>query len=53
LLSWDKVTEWGEGVAKRGLLGEGLRWAGTLGLLALAFAQVASSTHQPFLYFVF
>ena len=53
LLSWDRVTQWGSRVAAGRPSGEGLRWAGALGLLVLGFAQVASSTHQPFLYFVF
>ena len=53
LLSWDRITHWGEGVAQRSQIGSGLRWIGVLALIVLCFAQVASSTHQPFLYFVF
>ena len=53
LLSWDRVTRWGEAVSPDGTMGAALRWGGTLLLLALCFAVVASTTHQPFLYFRF
>lgn len=53
ILSWDRVTRLGEGVAAQGFIGAGLRWGSVLVLLLLCFAAVASSTHQPFLYFRF
>ena len=53
LLSWDAVTRRAEAVNPDGTVGTLLRWGGVLVLLVLCFAAVASSTHQPFLYFRF
>ena len=59
LLSWDGLTRRAEAlgsrgsVGARGTVGAAVRWGGTLVLLLVCFAAVASSTHQPFLYFRF
>ena len=53
VLSWDKVTQWGEGMNPNGTFGATLRWAAVLVLLVLCFADVATSTYRPFLYFRF
>ena len=53
LLSWDGWPKVGEKLPKPASVGAVAQWSSVLLLLILCFAAVASTTHQPFLYFRF
>ncbi|MGB3455023.1 MAG: MBOAT family O-acyltransferase [Litorimonas sp.] len=53
LLAWDGWPKLGRRVEGVALAGPLASWVATLILLVLCFAVVASTTHQPFLYFRF
>ena len=53
LLSWDGWPRVGEKFSRGESVGAVAQWSSVLLLLIVCFAAVASTTHQPFLYFRF